>query len=77
MAYQLRIRRVAYDNIAIGSATGKERTIAGAVVPAITTQFGGRDNVAVNTTDIGLENIQAGVDPPTSENVDLTSSGTT
>lgn len=77
MAFQQRIRRVAYDNIAVGSATGKERVIAGAAAPAHTTAYGGLDNVAANTTDIGLENIVAGTDPPTSENVDLSSGGTT
>lgn len=30
MAFQLRGRRVAYDNIAVGSATGRERIILGA-----------------------------------------------
>ena len=29
MAYYIRRKQVAYDNIAVGSATGKERTILG------------------------------------------------
>ncbi len=76
MAVLSRNRRLAYDNIAVGSATGKERTIAGAIQPAFTTVYGGLDNGSVGA-DPGLENIVAGTDPPTSENVDLSSSGTT
>lgn len=78
MAVLQKNKRTAYDNIAVGSATGKERTISGSLPPAVpTTAYGGLDNIAVGTTDIGIENIVAGTDPPTSENVDLSSGGTT
>lgn len=77
MAFLQRGRRVAYDNIAVGSATGEERPVGAKPPGPITTQYGALDNVAAATTDIGPENIVAGTDAPTSENVDLTSSGTT
>jgi hypothetical protein len=81
MSYSLRNRTVAYDNIAVASATGRENTIlgtSGAYVksPAHTTDFGGLDNVASGTTDIGIENGTVGGDPAT-ENVDTTSNTTT
>lgn len=79
MSRQVRNRRDAYDNIAVGSAiTARERVIAGSLAPARV--YGGGTNVAVgsswHTTDPG-ENIQPGVVTPTADNIDLSSDGTT
>lgn len=54
MAVTLRDRRTAYDNIASGSATGTERTIAGAAGPSQT--WGQGENIS-NATDYGKENV--------------------
>ena len=62
MAVTLRERTVAYDNIAVGEATGTERTIAGDAPP--TEAYGGTDNLAVGETSRDPDNIQAGEDPP-------------
>lgn len=56
MSYNLRMRRVAFDNIAVGSATGRER-----VKGSNSTELLARENftpgtAAVRTTD-GLDHI--------------------
>jgi len=45
MSTTLRGRTVSYDNIAVGAASGQERTISGAIPPA--EKVGGLDNVKV------------------------------
>ena len=57
MAVTLRDRRTAYDNIAAGSATGTERTIAGAAPPTQT--WGQGENIAAGS-DYGKERPVAG-----------------
>jgi hypothetical protein len=42
MAFTLRGRRTAFDNIAVGSATGRERTISGGGGETVT-QYGGKE----------------------------------
>ncbi len=62
MAVTLRGRRNKYDNIAVGSATGTERTIAGASAPA--QKVGGLDNIAIGSafpTTVIADNQQVGV----------------
>ena len=49
MSYILRSARVAYSNIAVGSATGRERTIL-AATPS-TEDMGGRSNVAIGSSE--------------------------
>lgn len=56
MAVTFKARTTNYDNIAVGSATGAERTISGAANPA-------------NTTWGNTENIQTGVDYGADENL--------
>lgn len=57
-AFTLRGRRQAYDNIASGSATGSERTIAGET-PAIQ-MHGGGTMTSTSTGDVGRSNVEAG-----------------
>lgn len=62
MANTVRGRKLNYDNIAAGSATGIERTINGAAPPA--EAVGGKDNIAAGSafpTTIIPDNQQAGV----------------
>lgn len=62
MAVTLRARKTAYDNIAAGSATGTERTIAAAAPP--TQKVGALDNIAVGSAFATVkieDDIQAGV----------------
>lgn len=47
MAVTLRARKTAYDNIAVGSATGSERTIAAGV--QLAQKVGALDNIAVGS----------------------------
>jgi hypothetical protein len=67
-----RSRRTAYDNIAAGSATGKERTVRGDA--GVTELYGGgygtgstdsigKTNIKAGVTDFGPENMTVGVDP--------------
>lgn len=56
MSVTSKARTLAYDNLAVGSATGTERTIAGALPPAFTT-FGNTENIAVGTDYGADENI--------------------
>ena len=56
MSYNLRLRRVAFDNIAVGRATGQERTkgtVSSELLAKETFQAG---TAAVRTTD-GLDHI--------------------
>lgn len=55
MAVTLRARKTAYDNIAVASATGTERTISGAAPPS--QSFGNGENIAVGTDYGADENI--------------------
>lgn len=59
MAFNLRNRRVAFDNIAAGSATGRERTVAGSL-PS-TELYGGGTGTA-GATAMNHSNIAAGED---------------
>ncbi len=74
MARTIRNRRDAYDNLAVGSASGMERLIAGAAATSEIYGGGTRPKVGSSwhTTDPG-ENIQPGVVTPRGENVDTTS----
>lgn len=54
MSYVLRSARVAYDNVAIGSATGRERTIL-ASAPS-TENHGGGSNVAIASSEPSTDN---------------------
>jgi hypothetical protein len=56
MSTTSKARTLGYDNIAKGSATGVERTIAGAAPPASTT-FGNIENIAVGSDYGADENI--------------------
>ena len=47
MAVTVRGRKLKYDNIVAGTATGTERTVAGDVPPA--EKVGGLDNIKVGT----------------------------
>ena len=89
MAVTSRGRQTRYDNIAVGSATGPERTMRGETVSPVERYGGGRGtstsngdawntNIAVGTSTSNtiLENGQAGVAVAT-ENVDSTSNTTT
>ena len=58
MSRTLRGRRVAYDNIASGSATGTERTIAGET-PAIE-MHGGGTMTSTSTGDVDHSNVEVG-----------------
>lgn len=55
MAVTLREQRTAYDNIAVGEATGTERTVAGDVPPAQT--YGSGDNLKIGDTARDPDNI--------------------
>jgi hypothetical protein len=84
MAVTVRARRTAYDNIAAGSATGRELTIAGDTASNQEVYGGGYVNstsnnerhitnldaagTSVSNTAPGPENMTAAVDP-TDENV--------
>ena len=52
MAYTIRGRRVGYDNIASGSAAGKEQTAVGTsgVVSGVSQKYGGGSGQAKDTT---------------------------
>lgn len=77
MSFTQRNRRVAYDNIASGSATGGERTISGESVTVVEIYGGGKmtststgesdhSNIASGTTvseEGGPDNMTAAVDP--------------
>lgn len=58
MAFTRRLRREAYDNIAAGSVTGRERTISGQT-PSTEIYGGGIDSAANRT---GFTNIKQGED---------------
>lgn len=58
MSVTLREQRTAYDNIAVGNATGTERTVAGDVPPAQT--YGSGDNLAIGDTSRDPDNISVG-----------------
>lgn len=58
MAVTLREQRTAYDNIAVGNATGTERTVSGDVPPTQT--YGGQDNLTVGDTSRDPDNIAVG-----------------
>ena len=49
MSYVQRTARLAYDNIAVGAATGKERTILGNA--GSTEKFSGGSNVSIASTE--------------------------
>ncbi|MCU0521423.1 MAG: hypothetical protein MUF84_12105 [Anaerolineae bacterium] len=51
MSYNLRLRRVAYDNIAVGSATGRERTKGTNTTPLLANETFQAGTAAVRTTD--------------------------
>ena len=57
MAVTEREARTRYDNVAVGSAMGRERTIAGDVPPAVTLAYGGADNFSVGETSRDPDNI--------------------
>jgi hypothetical protein len=56
MSITSKARKLEYDNIAVGSATGTERTIAGSAPPAFTT-WGNTENIAVGTDYSADENL--------------------
>lgn len=56
MSYNIRMRRVAYDNIAVGSATGRERTKGTNSTEALAYENFVPDSAATRTTD-GLDHI--------------------
>jgi hypothetical protein len=56
MSTTSKARKLAYDNIAVGSATGTERTISGSAPPAFTT-WGNTENIAVGTDYSADENL--------------------
>jgi hypothetical protein len=80
MSFTSRGRRCAYDNIAAGSATGPERTIAGETVSP-QEMFGGGYQTSTSTGDVWHTNIQTGAsvtDGNGPENMgDGTATGTT
>lgn len=51
MSYSLRLRRVAYDNIAVGSITGRERTAGTNSTPLLAKETFVAGTAAVRTTD--------------------------
>lgn len=59
MAFTLRGRRVAYDNIASGSATGAERTIAGDTVSPVEVHGGGY-RTSTSTGEAWHSNVESG-----------------
>lgn len=71
MTVTLRGRIVSGDNIAVGNASGQERTIAGSAPPA--EKVGGRDNPAVGRafpTLVIADNIAVGSTTPKREVLD-------
>ena len=60
MTVTLRGRRTAYDNIAAGSATGRERTIAGDTV-SNHEMYGGGFCTSTSTGDVWHSNVRMGV----------------
>jgi hypothetical protein len=70
MTVTKRGRVVSGDNIAVGSASGQERTIEGSAPPA--EKVGGKDNIAIGSafpTTIIADNQQVGVATMTREKV--------
>jgi len=70
MTVTQRGRVISGDNIAVGAASGQERTIAGAAPPA--EKVGGLDNVAIGAafpTAVIADNQQVGVVTMTREKV--------
>lgn len=71
MSYKIRGKGVAYDNIASGSATGRENYAAVGADPT-TEKAGGLDNIAVgskfDTTDQPYDNIAVGSVTPIRDN---------
>ncbi len=59
MAGVLRGRRIRYDNIAVGSATGSERTIAGAAQQSEI--YGGGYMTSTSTAEVWRTNVKVGV----------------
>lgn len=59
MAVNRRGRRTAYDNIAIASATGRERTVAGDTVSVIEIHGGGTCT-STSTGDVWHTNVAVG-----------------
>ena len=51
MSYNIRMRRVAYDNIAVGSATGRERTKGTNSTELLAKETMSAGTAAVRTTD--------------------------
>lgn len=76
MSYSLRGRTVGYSNIAVGSASGVERTINGAAPPSDTT-YGARDKLSnaaltpesVRKSDTDLVDATHTTDPLAAENL--------
>lgn len=56
MATTVKARTTKYDNIAVASAAGVERTISGSAPPANTT-WGNTENIAVGTDYSADENL--------------------
>ena len=75
MTVTSRGRRTRYDNIAAGSATGRERTYAGLEANAASVQevYGGGYTVSTSNNERDITNIQAGAVvsdvPPGPENM--------
>lgn len=78
MSYTIRGRTVAYDNIAVGAATGKEQTVAGSTGLAEIYPGGVGDSTVdvahvtnilqgANTTDVSDEHITVGGAAPTED----------
>lgn len=70
MSVTLRGRVVSGDNIAVGAASGQERTISGAAPPA--EKVGGKDNVSIGEafpTTVIADNQQVGAVTMTRERV--------
>ena len=72
MSYLLRSKQVKADNIAVGSATGKENIASGSAPPADTTNYGGGELLrpssgAGHSSGYGIENVIIGSSssPPT------------
>ena len=59
MAVTSRGRRTRYDNIAAGSATGPERTVAGDTVSPVEIHGGGYQT-STSTGDVWHSNVEAG-----------------
>ena len=81
MAYNLRGRRVAYDNVAAGSRTGPENVITGVSWVSLVSQntnpldSKGFNNVAIGSSG-GIEDTEnAGADKLTSDHEDISDAG--